>query len=550
METLGDILDGAVEAGRWLLLSLVLLGAVPALCGIWQFLHVARHRWHDHYDRADPDHLPRTAIIVPAWNELAVLRFSIDAMMRVNYPPDRLRLVVVDDGSTDETPVLLAAKQDEYGDRVLPLRRENGGQGKAHTLNYGLDVVLADDWAEAVLITDADVVFEPTALRRMTRHLADPQVGAVNAFIREASSKPGWVNRAIGYEYVAAQAAGRRAQNVVRAQACLAGGAQLHSRANLEALGGRVDTTTLAEDTVTTFLTQIDGRKVIFDGNAECLAEEPGSVVALWKQRLRWSRGNVQVARRFGNLFFRRSREHHLGGLWFGLMWWSTLLMPALMIIASAALVTLWLADADTAWVAFRALWITCALGFVFTTFYTLLLDPRMARQSWLQAVMFPGLVSLAVMAWVLVPGPVHAAVHGSVDAAGGDWNAQTRSLLELAAYLWVSGCMVAAWLVYRLERWGHLNWLVSPLVALVGFGPLLCSITFAAYVAEARHAEARWDKTEKTGNVVGVRMSRDGRRELAEDARHERRVLWLGVVSVLFVAALILARHTWWVYG
>ena len=135
---------------------------------------------------------------------------------------------------------------------------------------------------------------------------------------------------------------------------------------------------------MTTFLTQIDGRKVIFDGNAECLAEEPGSVVALWKQRLRWSRGNVQVARRFGNLFFRRSREHHLGGLWFGLMWWSTLLMPALMIIASAALVTLWLADAETAWVAFRALWITCALGFVFTTFYTLLLDPRMARQSWL----------------------------------------------------------------------------------------------------------------------------------------------------------------------
>lgn len=44
--------------------------------------------------------------------------------------------------------------------------------------------------------------------------------------------------------------------------------------------------------------------------------------------------------------------------------------------------------------------------------------------------------------------------------------------------------------------------------------------------------------------------MSRDRRRELAEDARHERRVLWLGVVSVLFVAALILARHTWWVYG
>ncbi len=499
------LLEAALEAGHWTLLTLVLLGAVPALCGIWQFVLVARHRWHDHYDLADFEHLPRTAIIVPAWNEVAVLRFSIDAMMRMDYPADRLRLVVVDDGSTDETPELLAAKQAEYGDRLLPLRRENGGQGKAHTLNHGLDEVLSDDWAEAVLITDADVVFQPTALRRMTRHLADPKVGAVNAFIREASSSPGWVNRTIGYEYVAAQAAGRRAQNVVGAQACLAGGAQLHSRANLLALGGRVDTTTLAEDTVTTFLTQLDGRTVVFDGNAECLAEEPGSVVALWKQRLRWSRGNVQVARRFHDVFFRGSDTHRLGGSWFGLMWWSTLLMPALMIVSSASLVTLWLTDAGSAWVAFRALWITCALGFVFTTVFTLLLDPRMARQSWLQAIVFPGLTSLLVMAWVLVPGPMHALLHGGVAVAGGEWTRETRSLVALAAYLWVSVCMLAAWGIYRLERSGRANWLVSPLVAVVGFGPLLCAITFAAYVAEARGAPARWDKTVKTGNVVGV---------------------------------------------
>ena len=155
---------------------------------------------------------------------------------------------------------------------------------------------------------------------------------------------------------------------------------------------------------------------------------------------------------------------------------------------------------------AFRALWITNALGFVFTTFFTLLLDPRMARQSWLQAVTFPGLVSLAVMAWVLVPGPVHAAVHGSVDAAGGDWDAadplaaRTRRV-PLGVRL--HGRRLAG-LPARTLRAPRLAG--GPLVALVGFGPLLCSITFAAYVAEARHAEAKWDKTVKTGNVVGVR--------------------------------------------
>ena len=58
------------------------------------------------------------------------------------------------------------------------------------------------------------------------------------------------------------------------------------------------------------------------------------------------------------------------------------------------------------------------------------------------------------------------------------------------------------AWAVYRwdkargLGRWGGI-----PLF-LVGYGPLLCAITFASYVAELRGAAAVWDKTEKTGKV------------------------------------------------
>ena len=92
------------------------------------------------------------------------------------------------------------------------------------------------------------------------------------------------------------------------ALACLAGGAQLHSRANLVALGGRIDTASLAEDTITTFETQLRGRRVVFEPHAICWAEEPGSVAALWKQRLRWARGNVQVTRRYRRLWFRPRR--------------------------------------------------------------------------------------------------------------------------------------------------------------------------------------------------------------------------------------------------
>ncbi|WP_238335860.1 glycosyltransferase [Serinicoccus kebangsaanensis] len=486
-----------------LLTALVLLGALPIIVSTIGFLMVAGHRWRTHYDAVDPELAPRVAVLVPAWNEAPVLEHSVDRMMQLDYPADRLRLVVVDDASTDGTPQLLAEAAQRHPGRVVPLRREQGGQGKAHTLNHGLEVLLAEDWAEAVLITDADVIFRPDAISRMTRHLADPQVGAVTAFIREASEPATWLNRYIGYEYAGAQLAARRAQNVVGAQACLAGGAQLLSRENLQALGGRIDVTTLAEDTVTTLNTQVAGRRVIFDPHAECLAEEPASVTGLWKQRLRWSRGNLQVTRRFHDVFFRPHREHHLGNVWFGLQWYCTMLLPAFMILASLALVVMWLLDSASAWLAFQAYWGISALAFIFSTTFTLLLDGSIARRSWVQAVTFPGLISLGVLCWVLAPGPVETAVSALAGGVGLETGPETRRWFELAVYLWTSLSMLAAWLVYRIDKARPGSWPVAPLLVLVGYGPLLCAITFAAYVAQARGAATTWDKTEKTGKVT-----------------------------------------------
>src|SRR5690606_18686862 len=171
----------------------------------------------------------------------------------------------VDDASTDDTPDIVQAKAREHPGQVFHLRREKGGEGKAHTLNHGISLVLAEPWAEAILIMDADVIFAFDSLRKMTRHLADPKVGAVTAYIAEGSADRNFLTRFIGIEYVMAQLASRRGQNVLGAIACLAGGAQLHSRENLEAIGGRIPTGTLAEDTMATFESQLRGRRMVFE---------------------------------------------------------------------------------------------------------------------------------------------------------------------------------------------------------------------------------------------------------------------------------------------
>ena len=164
----------------WFLVVVVLAGALPQVAGAWQYLLAACHRWRNHYGDCAPA-FPRTAVLIPAWNEGAVIGASIDRLMAAQYPPQSLRVYVVDDASTDDTPAVVRGKEAQYPGRVVHLRRERGGQGKAHTLNHGLGVILGDDWMQALLITDADVIFEPAALRTMTRHLADSRVGYATA---------------------------------------------------------------------------------------------------------------------------------------------------------------------------------------------------------------------------------------------------------------------------------------------------------------------------------------------------------------------------------
>ena len=477
----------------------VLLGMVPMWASFIQFLLVGLHAVRNNYLRCR-DYTPRVAFILPAWNEGGVIGASIDSLMSLSYPEGAWRIYVVDDASTDDTPAVLQEKMNQYPGSVFHLRREIGGQGKAHALNYGLSVVLNDDWAEAVMIMDADVLFEKNALRTMALHLADSDVGAVTAYIKEGSQPGTIVTQFIAFEYIAAQAAARRAQNVGGVLACLAGGAQLHSRANLMDMGGRIDTTTLAEDTFTTFKTQLNGRRVVFEGNAIVWAEEPDSLDALWKQRLRWARGNLQITNRFRNVWFRPWRHSGLSSIPFGILWFSILLTPVFMIMTTIGLIGLEIQNAAWAWATFAALRRIGMVIFVFETSFCFLIDPATGRRTWFEGLTFPGLISLAFMIIFFIPAHVSPFFdHLLYDTTLG-WT--TYDMAKQFMYAWVTLCMPAAYIVYRLEKAGVARWLRNTLLLLVGYGPLLCVISFTALATVWRRNNLQWEKTVKSGNA------------------------------------------------
>jgi cellulose synthase/poly-beta-1,6-N-acetylglucosamine synthase-like glycosyltransferase len=488
---------------KWVLVAVVLLAAMPLVAGCYQSLlaslHVLRRDRSTGWDGDEP----RVAIIVPAWNEAAVIGRTLETLIRLDYPADRLRVYVVDDASTDATPEVVLAKAGEHPGRVVHLRRARGGEGKAHTINHGLRTIRAEGWYEAVLIIDADVIFTERSLRRMVRHLADPDVGAVTGYIKEGSRPANYMNRFIAYEYVNAQAGARRAQNVLGAQACLAGGAQLVRRDSLEAIGGEIDTSTLAEDTVTTINVQLSGRRVVFEPHAIVWAEEPRDIASLWKQRLRWGRGNVQVTGRFRRIWLRRGRAGSLGGVSIALIWFSTFLMPLLMLASSASLVALFFWDRPFSVDVFRGLWAINVVTYLYVTLTSFSLDPEAARTSWREGLAFPGLISLAIIVYALWPPLVDDYLAGGLRDIGISTQGALRDVVLLFTYAWLSASMLAAWVVKRTES--VLGRLAPALLYVVGYGPLLCAITAASYVKEIKRTEMVWEKTEKTGAIGDV---------------------------------------------
>ena len=114
------MLRDLILGGEWILVVAVLAAAVPELAAAWQFLLAGCHYFRNHYDSCRPV-FPRTAVLIPAWNEGLVIGESIDRLARAEYPRESLRIFVVDDASTDETPRVVQAKETQYPGQVVHL---------------------------------------------------------------------------------------------------------------------------------------------------------------------------------------------------------------------------------------------------------------------------------------------------------------------------------------------------------------------------------------------------------------------------------------------
>lgn len=117
------------------------------------------------------DFTPRVSLVISAYNEERVIREKILNSLALDYPADRLEIIVASDGSSDRTTAIAA----EYRDRGVKVHDFSARRGKNATLN---DVV-PEASGEIIVFTDANGKYQRDAMRKLVAHFAEPRVGSV-----------------------------------------------------------------------------------------------------------------------------------------------------------------------------------------------------------------------------------------------------------------------------------------------------------------------------------------------------------------------------------
>ncbi len=115
---------------------------------------------------------PRLTYLITAYNEEKNIRSKLDQVLSLDYPHDKLEIIVASDGSTDGTDSIVR----QFAGRGVRLVRVEGRVGKTETQN----LAVREATGEVIVFSDATTFYEPSALRNIVRNYADPAVGAVS----------------------------------------------------------------------------------------------------------------------------------------------------------------------------------------------------------------------------------------------------------------------------------------------------------------------------------------------------------------------------------
>jgi len=249
---------------------------------------------------------PKVSVIVPAKNEEKTLAKTINSLLKINYPKDKLQIIIVNDGSTDNTEKVaksLINKNPSF-EMLLVNRRANGSSRKAAALNFGLKFVNG----EFVACLDSDTYVSQNSLKRMLAHFEDRNVGSVISGIRVINPDNiyGKIQR---LEYIFTTFI-RSLMSKIGTLHITPGALSLYRTEVLKKMGG-FDENSLTEDFEIAMKLRYNHYLIKMEPRSITYTSVPDSFGSFWNQRVRWFRGFIETSMKY---------KHMLGNKNYGIL--------------------------------------------------------------------------------------------------------------------------------------------------------------------------------------------------------------------------------------
>lgn len=227
------------------------------------------------------DATPRISYLISAYNEEKAIEEKLRQTLALDYPPDRLEVIVASDGSTDRTDEIVKS----FRDPRVRLVRTEGRLGKTATLARAVEACTG----EILVFSDATGIFSPNALRALASRFADPEVGCVAGRVAYRYGADATSEGFRGYQRVAV--AVRRAENGFGDQTSVSG--SIHALRRELFRPGRPG---FSMDVIDALHTVVQGRRVVYEYDAVSLEDSRQSTKDEFDARVRISVRNTNMA--------------------------------------------------------------------------------------------------------------------------------------------------------------------------------------------------------------------------------------------------------------
>ncbi len=263
---------------------------------------------------AQPDRLPVVSVIIPAYNEGALVEKTIKAAVESGYPRDRMEVLCVDDGSKDDTFLYMQKAQARYPGSVKLIKLPRN-MGKRHALYNGFKQAKG-----TIFVTiDSDSIIDRGAITNIIApFLKDRQIGAVAGNVKVLNKQEGVIPKMLGVSFILSFDFTRACQSTYGAVLCCPGAFSAYRADVVRRLSdqwldqkflGQV--CTYGEDRALTNMVLNKGFYTVYQENAVVHTMVPTNYDKLTKMYLRWERSNIRESLILSTFILKKYREKH-----------------------------------------------------------------------------------------------------------------------------------------------------------------------------------------------------------------------------------------------